>query len=44
MRTFRFSRKNLSIPYVIFLAVFVVIPLFVLVYYAFTPQFYRIFL
>ena len=38
MRTFRFSRKNLSIPYVIFLAVFVVIPLFVLVYYAFTDR------
>ncbi len=38
MRTFRFSRKNLSIPYVIFLAVFVVVPLFVLIYYAFTDR------
>jgi spermidine/putrescine transport system permease protein len=31
-----FSRKNLGIPYVLFLILFVVAPLFVLVYYAFT--------
>lgn len=31
-----FSRKNLGIPYALFLAVFVVAPLFVLIYYAFT--------
>lgn len=33
---FHFSRKQLSIPYVIFLICFVVLPLFVILYYAFT--------
>ena len=33
-----FSRKNLCIPYGLFLALFVVIPLFVIVYYAFTDS------
>ncbi len=32
----RFSRKLLAIPYALFLAVFVVIPLLIVVYYAFT--------
>ena len=36
MPAIRLSRKNLAIPYAIFLLVFVVAPLFVLVYYAFT--------
>ena len=31
-----FSRKNLGIPYMLFLALFVMAPLFVLFYYAFT--------
>jgi len=31
----RFSRKFLAIPYALFLAVFVVVPLFIVVYYAF---------
>lgn len=31
-----FSRKQLSIPYIIFLVLFVVLPLFVILYYAFT--------
>ncbi|MGN0465082.1 MAG: ABC transporter permease [Lachnospiraceae bacterium] len=33
---FRFSRKSLGIPYALYLAVFVVAPLLVLLYYAFT--------
>ena len=33
---FRFSRKLLAIPYALFLAVFVVAPLFIILYYAFT--------
>ncbi|MDO5455638.1 MAG: ABC transporter permease [Eubacteriales bacterium] len=32
----RFSRKNLGIPYIVFLMLFVVAPLIVLVFYAFT--------
>lgn len=36
MSALRFSRKSLSIPYAIYLALFVVAPLFVLSYYAFT--------
>lgn len=32
----RFTRKQLSIPYVMFLTVFVVLPLFVILYYALT--------
>ena len=31
-----FSRKSLSIPYIIFLVAFVILPLFVVLYYAFT--------
>ena len=31
-----FSRKLLAIPYAIFLALFVVVPLLIIVYYAFT--------
>lgn len=36
MREITFSRKNLGIPYVLFLLIFVVVPLIVLIYYAFT--------
>ena len=32
----RFSRKLLAIPYALFLLVFVVAPLFIIIYYAFT--------
>lgn len=40
MTTFkpRFSRKLLAVPYALFLAVFVVIPLLIVVYYAFTDD------
>lgn len=34
----RFSRKLLAIPYGLFLAIFVVIPLFIILYYAFTDD------
>ncbi len=37
-RKWGFSRKNLCIPYALFLALFVIIPLFVIVYYAFTDN------
>ncbi len=37
-RKWGFSRKNLCIPYALFLAMFVIIPLFVIVYYAFTDN------
>ncbi len=33
-----FSRKNLCIPYALFLILFVILPLFVIVYYAFTDN------
>lgn len=36
MKGFRFSRKQLCIPYALFLICFVVLPLAVIVYYAFT--------
>ncbi len=36
MNVFRFSRKTLGIPYAVFLLLFVVAPLVVLVFYAFT--------
>lgn len=36
MRTIRFSRKQLALPYIIFLICFVAIPLLVILYYAFT--------
>lgn len=36
MRALRFSRKQLGIPYALFLLLFVVAPLFVTIYYAFT--------
>lgn len=36
MKRFRFSRKQLCIPYALFLVCFVVVPLAVIVYYAFT--------
>ena len=36
VRKFNFSRKQLCIPYALFLLMFVIIPLFVVVYYAFT--------
>lgn len=35
---FGFSRKNLCIPYGLFLALFVILPLIVIVYYAFTDK------
>ncbi len=38
MRKFSFSRKQLAIPYAIYLLCFVVAPLFVLIYYAFTEE------
>lgn len=34
----RFSRKLLAIPYALFLAVFVIVPLFIVLYYAFTDD------
>ena len=37
-RLFSFSRKQLCIPYGLFLALFVVLPLLVIVYYAFTDN------
>ncbi len=36
MKKFRFSRKQLVIPYAIFLILFVLLPLLLIVYYAFT--------
>ena len=36
MRALKFSRKNLGIPYALFLLVFVILPLILIVYYAFT--------
>lgn len=36
MKSFRFNRKQLCIPYALFLICFVVLPLAVIVYYAFT--------
>lgn len=36
MKSFRFSRKQLSIPYVLFLICFVLIPMFIILYYACT--------
>lgn len=36
MHSFKFSRKNLCIPYALFLLLFVIAPLVVLFYYAFT--------
>lgn len=36
MTALKFSRKNLGIPYAVFLAVFVIMPLLLIVYYAFT--------
>ena len=36
MTKLRFSRKQLCIPYAVFLILFVIAPLFVIVYYAFT--------
>ncbi|MGN0437742.1 MAG: ABC transporter permease [Lachnospiraceae bacterium] len=38
MKQISFSRKNLGIPYMIYLVLFVVMPLIVLVYYAFTDK------
>lgn len=36
MKSLRFNRSQLCIPYAVFLALFVIAPLFVIVYYAFT--------
>lgn len=36
MTALKFSRKHLGIPYAVFLAVFVILPLLLIVYYAFT--------
>ena len=36
MRKFSFCRKSLGVPYALFLLVFVIAPLLVLFYYAFT--------
>lgn len=38
MSKIRFSRKSLAIPYAVFLAIFVVLPLLLIVYYAFTDS------
>lgn len=38
MKQFSFSRKSLGIPYMIYLLLFVVLPLIVLVYYGFTDS------
>ena len=38
MSKIRFSRKHLAIPYMLFLVLFVVFPLFLIVYYAFTDS------
>ncbi len=38
VRKWGFSRKNLCIPYALFLVLFVLIPLFAIVYYAFTDS------
>lgn len=38
MKTVHFSRKNLRFPYFVYLVLFVVAPLLVLVYYAFTDK------
>ncbi|MBO5046159.1 MAG: ABC transporter permease [Clostridia bacterium] len=38
MKRLRFSRKTLGIPYAVFLLFFVVIPMLVIVFYAFTDQ------
>lgn len=35
---FNFKRKYLAIPYVIFLALFVIVPIFVIIYYAFSNE------
>lgn len=35
---FRFKRKYLSIPYILFLVLFVLLPIFIIVYYAFTDS------
>ena len=35
---FKFQRKYLSIPYVLFLLLFVVVPVFIIVFYAFTDK------
>ena len=34
----RFARKNLCIPYAIFLILFVIAPIFIMLYYAFTDS------
>lgn len=36
MKSIRFNRSQLCIPYAVFLVLFVIVPLFVIVYYAFT--------
>ncbi len=36
MKSLRFNRSQLCIPYAVFLVLFVIAPLFVIVYYAFT--------
>ncbi len=38
MKRFSFSRKSLGIPYMLYLILFVILPLVVLVYYAFTDK------
>lgn len=38
MTALKFSRKNLGIPYALFLLVFVIMPLLLILYYAFTDQ------
>ncbi|MBR4420251.1 MAG: ABC transporter permease, partial [Clostridia bacterium] len=38
MRALKFSRKQLGIPYALFLLIFVILPLVLIVYYAFTDS------
>lgn len=38
MKALKFSRKNLGIPYAAFIAIFVVLPLLLIVLYAFTVE------
>ena len=34
----RFSRKHLCVPYAVFLALFVIAPIIIMLYYAFTDR------
>ena len=36
--SFRFQRKYLSIPYIVFFLLFIIVPIFLIIYYAFTDK------